>query len=169
MLFSIHYLYLNLIWLCSSCRMRSSLPRLEFLPSHWGNSILWPIPPLIRSDGITLDIMAWKFNIESILDKPWNDIVATLDQYLHFTYHTCIGNMDQWPPCLISFSTRSPSQMESAVLLTRARAFFTSPLNKRNKQTKCKLGDSKDTAECYWTEIWSFNDYLVHLLSGKIF
>lgn len=66
MIFPVHP-YLNLMWLWSSCSMRSSLPYLEFLPSHWGNSILWPIPPLIRSDGITHDIIAWKFNIGLIL------------------------------------------------------------------------------------------------------
>ena len=56
--FEVCFPYFNLMWLCSSCRMRSSLPRLECLPSHWGNSILCPMPPLIRSDGITQDIMA---------------------------------------------------------------------------------------------------------------
>ena len=56
--FEVCFPYFNLMWLCSSCRMRSSLPRLECLPSHWGNSILCPMPPLIRSDGITQDIIA---------------------------------------------------------------------------------------------------------------
>ena len=50
--------YLNLMWPFSSCSMRSSLPYLEFLPNHWGNSILWPIPPLIKVDGITHENMA---------------------------------------------------------------------------------------------------------------
>ena len=48
---------------------------------------------------------------------------------LHLT-RTCIGNIDQCPFCLISFSTKSPSQMESAVLLSKDSVFFKLPLNK---------------------------------------
>ena len=32
---------------------------------------------------------------------------------------------------------------------------------------RLQLRDSKDSAECSWNKIWSFYDYLIHLISGK--
>ena len=41
----------------------------------------------------------------------------------------------------------------------------------QNTKSRVQLRDSKDSAEieCNWTKIWSYQDYLVHLISGNTF
>ena len=87
--------YLNLKCTWSSCRILSTLPCLEFLPSHWGNSILPPIPPLIKSEGITQENIACRVhtNTESswwVLWKLWQPTIFSIYSTLQCQLHVAV-------------------------------------------------------------------------------